>query len=107
MLIEGAGERTHIAVVEDRVLVEHYAARRARRTLAGNVYLGVVQNVLAGMEAAFVDIGQPRNAVLYPGDLSVESDEFEGGSQPRIEQVLKPGMPVLVQVTKDPMGTKG
>jgi ribonuclease E len=106
MLVQGSGDHAHVAVLEDGVLVEHYAARKSRKTLAGNVYLGVVQNVLAGMEAAFVDIGQPRNAVLYAGELSVD-DELEGGSQPRIEQVLKPGQHVLVQVTKDPMGTKG
>jgi ribonuclease E len=107
MLVEGAGEHAHVAVVEDRVLVEHYVARRSRRSLAGNVYLGRVQNVLPGMEAAFVDIGQPRNAVLYAGELSIESEELESGSVPKIDQILKQGQSVLVQVTKDAMGTKG
>ncbi|HVE92897.1 MAG TPA: Rne/Rng family ribonuclease [Actinomycetota bacterium] len=106
MMVGGSAEHAHVAVLEDDVLVEHYVTRKARRSIVGNVYLGRVQNVLAGMEAAFVDIGQPRNAVLYAGELAPET-EIEGASTPRIEQMLRPGQTVLVQVTKDPMGTKG
>ncbi len=106
MLVGGSLEHAHVAVLEDGVLVEHYVAKKSRRSLVGNVYLGKVQNVLPGMEAAFVDIGQPRNAVLYVGELAA-MEEVEGDSQPRIEQVLSSGQQVLVQVTKDPMGTKG
>lgn len=106
MLVGGSAERAHIAVLEDGVLVEHYVTRKTQRSLIGNVYLGRVQNVLPGMEAAFVDIGQSRNAVLYVGEV-VTDEDVEGDAHPRIEQVLNPGQSVLVQVTKDPMGTKG
>jgi ribonuclease E len=108
MLVAGTGDRTQIAVVEDGVLVEHYVARATQASIAGNIYLGRVQNVLPGMEAAFVEIGQPRNAVLYIGEVMSETDEeVEGGGQPRIDQVLSSGQQLLVQVTKDPMGSKG
>src|SRR5947208_5191 len=108
MLVGGSGAQSQIAVLEENVLVEHYVARTTQLSIAGNIYLGKVQNVLPGMEAAFVDIGQPRNAVLYVGELMAEADEdVEGDAHPRIEQVLKPGESVLVQVTKDPMGSKG
>ena len=106
MLVGGSLEHAHIAVLEDGSLVEHYVTRKSQRSLVGNIYQGKVQNVLPGMEAAFVDIGQPRNAVLYVGEL-MASEEFEGDTQPRIEHVLRSGQSVLVQVTKDPMGTKG
>jgi ribonuclease E len=106
MLVGGSLDHAHVAVLEDGTLVEHYVTRKSRRSLVGNVYLGRVQNVLPGMEAAFIDIGQPRNAVLYVGELTTD-DEIEGSAQPRIEQVLRSGQSVLVQVTKDPMGTKG
>lgn len=106
MIVGGSVEHAHVAILEDGELVEHYVARKSQRSLVGNVYLGRVQNVLPGMEAAFVDIGQPRNAVLYVGELSGHED-VEDDAQPRIEQVLKGGQSVLVQVTKDPMGTKG
>ncbi|HVL82177.1 MAG TPA: Rne/Rng family ribonuclease [Actinomycetota bacterium] len=107
MLVGGSVEHAHVAVLEDGDLVEHYVTRKSRPSLVGNVYLGRVQNVLPGMEAAFVDIGQPRNAVLYVGEL-IGEEELEGGQQPpRIEQVLRSGQQILVQVTKDPMGTKG
>jgi ribonuclease E len=113
MLVGGSGDRTQIAILEDGVLVETYVAKTTRRSLVGNVYLGKVQNVLRGMEAAFVDIGQPRNAVLYLGEVMNDEDvDAEGRSEEsaqaqRIDEVLKAGQTVLVQVTKDPMGSKG
>ncbi|HVM12183.1 MAG TPA: Rne/Rng family ribonuclease [Actinomycetota bacterium] len=105
MLITENGDRDQIAVAEGRELVEHYVTRAGARSMVGNVYLGRVQNVLPGMEAAFIDLGRGRNAVLYAGEVSHDEDVEE---QPRrIEQVLKPGQPIVVQVTKDPMGGKG
>ncbi|MGH2760894.1 MAG: Rne/Rng family ribonuclease [Actinomycetota bacterium] len=106
MLVAGPADRAQVAVVEDGSLVEHYVAREAQKSLVGNIYLGRVQNVLPGMEAAFVDIGQSRNAVLYIGEVSTD-EEIEGDTRPRIDQVLTSGQSVLVQVTKDPMGSKG
>ncbi|MFB7252336.1 Rne/Rng family ribonuclease [Microbacterium sp. NPDC056234] len=106
MVVRSKNGRTQIAVLEDQVLVEHYVARNQDASLIGNVYLGRVQNVLPSMEAAFVDIGRGRNAVLYSGE--VDWDGVETGNQPRrIELALKPGDRVLVQVTKDPVGHKG
>ena len=105
MLITEIGERDQIAVLEGRTLVEHYITRSGAHSMVGNVYLGKVQNVLPGMEAAFVDVGKGRNAVLYAGEVAY--DEDVEGDPPRIEQILKPGHNVLVQVTKDPMGGKG
>ena len=106
MVIRSKNGRIQIAVLEDDVLVEHYVARNQDASLIGNVYLGRVQNVLPSMEAAFVDIGRGRNAVLYSGE--VDWDGVETGNQPRrIELALKPGDRVLVQVTKDPVGHKG
>ena len=106
MIVRTAADRIQIGVLEDKVLVEHYVARSSENSLIGNVYLGRVQNVLPSMEAAFVDIGRGRNAVLYSGE--VDWSEFEGASSARkIENVLKPGDQVLVQVTKDPVGHKG
>jgi ribonuclease E len=108
MLVGGTADQPQIAVLEEGILVEHFVARKAQRSIAGNIYLGRVQNVLPGMEAAFVDIGQPRNAVLYIGEVMAETDaDVEGDAHPRIEQVLSAGQQVVVQVTKDPMGTKG
>ncbi|HEX9235950.1 MAG TPA: Rne/Rng family ribonuclease, partial [Actinomycetota bacterium] len=92
-------------VLEDRTLVEHYITRSGARSMVGNIVLGKVQNVLPGMEAAFIDIGRGRNAVLYAGEVSYD-EEIEGQA-PRIEHVLKSGQNVMVQVTKDPMGGKG
>ena len=106
MIVRTTADRVQIGVLEDRVLVEHYVARSSETSLIGNVYLGRVQNVLPSMEAAFVDIGRGRNAVLYSGE--VDWSEFEGGHTARkIENALKPGDQVLVQVTKDPVGHKG
>jgi len=104
---------TQIAMLEGRSLVEHYVSRAADDTnqIDGNVYRGRVQNVLPGMEAAFIDIGIPKNAVLYRGDVRYDRDDIEGGStkgaQPRIEDVLKAGQTILCQVTKNPIGAKG
>jgi ribonuclease E len=106
MVVRSKFDRIQIAVLEDGVLVEHYVAKAQDASLIGNVYLGRVQNVLPSMEAAFVDIGRGRNAVLYSGE--VDWDAVETGNQPRrIELALKPGDRVLVQVTKDPIGHKG
>jgi ribonuclease E len=106
MVVRQIGDRTQIAVLEDGVLVEHYVARTASTGMAGNVYLGKVQNVLPSMEAAFVDIGRGRNAVLYAGEVNWDAAGLDG--QPRrIEHALKSGDAVMVQVTKDPIGHKG
>ncbi|HSS68873.1 MAG TPA: Rne/Rng family ribonuclease [Nocardioidaceae bacterium] len=106
MVIRQRGEVTQIAVLEDEILVEHYVALESQTSLIGNVYLGRVQNVLPSMEAAFIDIGRGRNAVLYAGE--VDWDLVGEANQPRrIENALKPGQAVLVQVSKDPVGHKG
>ncbi|WP_433335482.1 Rne/Rng family ribonuclease [Spirillospora sp. CA-294931] len=106
MVVRQEGDRTQIAVLEDDVLVEHYVNRATHQSYVGNVYLGKVQNVLPSMEAAFVDIGKGRNAVLYAGEVNWDVAGLEG--QPRrIESALKSGQSVLVQVTKDPLGHKG
>jgi ribonuclease E len=106
MVVKQGEDRTQIAVLEDGVLVEHYVTRKHSASMVGNVYLGKVQNVLPSMEAAFVDIGRGRNAVLYAGEVNYDASALEGGA-PRIEQALKSGQSVLVQVTKDPIGHKG
>ena len=98
--------RTQIAVLEDGILVEHYVSRASVTTMAGSVYLGKVQNVLPSMEAAFVDVGRGRNAVLYAGEVNWDASGLEGKAR-SIEQALSPGDSVLVQVTKDPVGHKG
>ena len=106
MVVRQSGERTQIAVLEDGMLVEHYVNRASSTSFVGNVYLGRVQNVLPSMEAAFVDIGKGRNAVLYAGEVNWDTAGLDG--QPRrIEHALKSGDSVLVQVTKDPVGHKG
>ena len=106
MVVRERPGRTQIAVLEDDVLVEHYVAQKSQTSMVGNVYMGKVQNVLPSMEAAFVDIGKGRNAVLYAGEVNWDAVGLEG--QPRrIELALKSGDPVLVQVTKDPIGHKG
>lgn len=109
MVVREKGGRIQIGVLEDGVLVEHYVARNQDASLIGNVYLGRVQNVLPSMEAAFVDIGRGRNAVLYSGEVDWDAAAENGEkNQPRrIELALKPGDRVLVQVTKDPVGHKG
>jgi Rne/Rng family ribonuclease len=107
MLVTAQPQRTQIAVLEDRTLVEHYVTRDEDVTFVGNIYMGRVQNVLPGMEAAFVDIGKGRNGVLYAGEVLYDELDLEEEDDQRIENVLRPGQKVLVQVTKDPMGTKG
>lgn len=106
MIVREHDSRTQIAVLEDGVLVEHYVSRKTQATMAGNIYLGRVQNVLPSMEAAFVDIGKGRNAVLYAGEVNWDAAGMENGSR-KIEDALKSGDTVLVQVTKDPIGHKG
>ncbi len=106
MMIRQGDDYSQIGVLEDGVLVEHYVDRESASSLIGNVYLGRVQNVLPSMEAAFIDIGRGRNAVLYAGE--VDWDKFGmTGDDRRIENALKSGQAVLVQVTKDPVGAKG
>ncbi|MEX0592542.1 MAG: ribonuclease E/G, partial [Nitriliruptoraceae bacterium] len=107
MLVTQRPDRTQIAVLEDRTVVEHYVTRAEDVTYVGNIYMGRVQNVLPGMEAAFLDIGKGRNGVLYAGEVLYDELDLEEGADQRIENALKPGQKVLVQVTKDPMGTKG
>lgn len=106
MVVRQSGERTQIGVLEDNVLVEHYVNKEQATSYVGNVYLGKVQNVLPSMEAAFVDIGKGRNAVLYAGEVNFEALGMANGPR-RIEAALKSGQSVLVQVTKDPIGHKG
>jgi ribonuclease E len=106
MVVTEHGDRDQIAVLEGRDLVQHYVTRSGTTSMVGNVYLGRVQNVLPGMEAAFVDVGRGRNAVLYAGEVNWSPEDLDG-SPPRIEHVLKSGQSVLVQVTKDPIGGKG
>ncbi len=107
MLVRQIGDRIQIAVIEDKVMVEHYVNRNANVSYVGNVYLGRVQNVLPSMEAAFVDIGKGRNAVLYAGEVNWDAAGISESQPRKIEMVLKTGQPVLVQVTKDPIGQKG
>ncbi len=106
MVVRQRKDRTQIAVLEDGVLVEHYVNRSSQQSYVGNVYLGKVQNVLPSMEAAFVDVGKGRNAVLYAGEVNFDVSGLEGQPK-RIESALKSGQSVIVQVTKDPVGHKG
>jgi ribonuclease E len=110
MAVHVAPEATQIAVLEGRSLLEHYVSRPSddATQIHGNIYLGRVQNVLPGMEAAFVDIGTPKNAVLYRGDVQYEAEDVESGGGPaRIEQILKARQTIVCQVTKNPIGAKG
>jgi ribonuclease E len=106
MIIRQRADLAQIAVLEDGILVEHYVDRDSAASLIGNVYLGRVQNVLPSMEAAFVDIGRGRNAVLYAGEVDWDSFGADGHNR-KVEKVLKSGQMILVQVTKDPVGAKG
>jgi ribonuclease E len=102
------GGHTHIAVLEGRSLVEHsLATPTGNESIDGNIYYGRVQNVLPGMEAAFIDIGTPKNGVLYRGDVAFDKADLEGGQKPKIEKVLKNGQMITVQVTKNPIAHKG
>ena len=116
MCVQVRPHATQVAVLEGRSLIEHYVSRPHddATQIDGNIYLGRVQNVLPGMEAAFVDIGTPKNAVLYRGDLRYDRDDVEGDAVPsrrggdaRIEQLLRPGQSIVCQVTKNPIGAKG
>jgi ribonuclease E len=107
MVVRERDGKTQIAVLEDGVLVEHYVSRESGASMIGNVYLGRVQNVLPSMEAAFVDIGKGRNAVLYAGEVNWDAAGLEGNVPKRIENALSSGDTVLVQATKDPIGHKG
>jgi ribonuclease E len=110
MTVNVRPQATQIAVLEGRNLIEHYVSRPADdiSQIHGNIYLGKVQNVLPGMEAAFIDIGTPKNAVLYRGDVQYDAEDIEEKGQPaRIEQILKPRQTILCQVTKNPIAHKG
>ena len=120
MCVHVRPELTQIAVLQGRNLIEHYVSRPADDVaqIHGNIYLGRVQNVLPGMEAAFVDIGTPKNAVLYRGDVQYDAEDIvereDGGGggnrnrdKPRIEQMLKAKQLIVCQVTKNPIGAKG
>ncbi|MEO5745456.1 MAG: Rne/Rng family ribonuclease [Terracoccus sp.] len=107
MVVRNKDGRTQMGVLEDGVLVEHYIDQATNVSMAGNIYLGRVQNVLPSMEAAFVDIGKGRNAVLYAGEVNWDAAGLEGNQPKRIEHALGSGQAVLVQVTKDPIGHKG
>jgi ribonuclease E len=106
MLVRVTSEQTQMVILEGPVLVEHYVAREDSNTVAGNIYISKVRNVLPGMEAAFLDFGAAKNGVLYASDVAVEG-KSNGRSRKRIENVLSEGDEVLVQVTKDAMGAKG
>ncbi|MGO3796597.1 MAG: Rne/Rng family ribonuclease, partial [Pauljensenia sp.] len=106
MVIRHHNGLDQVALLEDGLLVEHYVTRRTSLSMVGNIYLGRVQNVLPSMEAAFIDVGRGRNAVLYAGEVNWDAVGLEGRPR-RIEAALKSGDPVLVQVTKDPIGHKG
>ena len=102
------GGHTHIGVLEGRSLVEHsLATPTGNESIDGNIYYGRVQNVLPGMEAAFIDIGTPKNGVLYRGDVAFDKADLEGGNKPKIERALKNGQMITVQVTKNPIAHKG
>jgi ribonuclease E len=107
MCVHASDTSTQIAVLEGRMLIEHYVAHDDDTQIHGNIYLGRVQNVLPGMEAAFLDIGAPKNAVLYRSDVQYEAEDIEESSPPRIEQILRARQAVVCQVTKNPIGHKG
>ncbi len=110
MVVSKRDDATHIAILEGRNLIEYYVSRPSDDVfqIHGNIYLGKVQNVLPGMEAAFVDISTPKNAVLYRGDVQYDKSDYDSsGGNPKIEQILKPRQNVLCQVTKNPIAHKG
>jgi ribonuclease E len=109
MVVSGREQATQMAVLEGRNLIEHFVSRPADDVsqIHGNIYLGKVQNVLPGMEAAFVDISTPKNAVLYRGDVQYDAEDIEEKGQARIEQILKPKQTIVCQVTKNPIAHKG
>ncbi len=109
MVVRRRAEATHIAILEGRQLIEYQVSRPSDDVtqIHGNIYVGKVQNVLPGMEAAFVDIGTPKNAVLYRGDVRFDKKQFKGNDRPKIEQLLKQRDTVICQVTKNPIAHKG
>ena len=107
MLVSSDPSQTQIVILEGPVLVEHYVTKEDTNSVAGNIYLAVARNVLPGMEAAFLDFGASKNGVLYASDVAVPGRRNGGRNSKRIEDVLKEGDKVLVQVTKDAMGAKG
>jgi ribonuclease G len=107
ILISADPYETRVAIVEDNVVVETYLERATRRSLLGNVYLGRVDNVLPGMEAAFIDAGLPKNCFLYVDEIVLPELDDRERRKKKIEQLIKNGQSLLVQVVKDPMGTKG
>jgi ribonuclease E len=110
MCVQVRPNLTQVAVLEGRTLIEHYVSRPADDVsqIHGNIYVGKVQNVLPGMEAAFVDIGTPKNAVLYRGDVQYDAEDIvEKNKEPRIEQMLRSKQLIVCQVTKNPIGAKG
>ena len=111
MAVHTTSDGTHIATLEGRSMVEYTVAKNADETnqIDGNIYVGRIQNVLPGMELAFVDIGIPKNAVLYKGDVSFDTDDVDGAPRPekRIEEMIRAGQTVLCQVTKNAIGAKG
>ncbi|HEY7931728.1 MAG TPA: Rne/Rng family ribonuclease, partial [Acidimicrobiales bacterium] len=110
MCVHSTANATHIATLEGRTMVEYTVAKQADETnqIDGNIYVGRIQNVLPGMELAFVDIGIPKNAVLYRGDVSFDREEVEHSSNNRrIEEMIRAGQTVLCQVTKNAIGAKG
>jgi ribonuclease E len=110
MCVQVRPEVAQVAVLEGRNLIEHYVSRPADDVsqIHGNIYLGRVQNVLPGMEAAFVDIATPKNAVLYRGDVQYDAEDIEERGEPaRIEDILRPRQLIVCQVTKNPIGAKG
>ena len=109
MCVRVAESATQIAVLEGRSLIEHYVSRPTDDVtqIHGNIYLARVQNVLPGMEAAFIDIGTPKNAVLYRGDVQYDPEDIEQKGRPRIEQILKSKQNIICQVSKNPIGSKG
>jgi len=107
MLVRVRSHQTQVVILEGPTLVEHYVAKSDQVSLVGNIYLGKVRNVLPGMEAAFVDFGAPKNGVVYTSDVKADSSARNGRRRPRIEEMLKEGDEILVQVVKDAMGAKG
>jgi len=109
MVVRRRADATHIAILEGRQLIEYHVSRPSDDVaqIHGNIYVGKVQNVLPGMEAAFVDIGTPKNAVLYRGDVRFDKKQFKGNDRPKIEQLLKQRDTVICQVTKNPIAHKG
>ncbi|HTT08066.1 MAG TPA: ribonuclease G [Gammaproteobacteria bacterium] len=106
ILINVTPQETRVALVENGALQEVFIERAQRRGWVGNLYLGRVSRVLPGMGAAFIDVGLARTAFLHISDIT-GNDADDGGEEVTIEQILKEGQSLLVQVIKDPIGSKG